>query len=160
MADCPRIWTRDDQEQIQQVPRACLEPGTAGLWGHCADHSAMLPPVFPFMIVNKLRQIKIKFTNYFYPWQLIFSKQTCLIASPTLRLFHHAAPMRVPIFGLKNYCYNVCAAQQEGMLFASVTLEEGKNTTLHLRKWGSYIYLLDSTAKGWFFTGLPVGGQS
>ena len=100
------------------------------------------------MIVNKLRQIKIKLTNYFYPWQLIFSKQTCLIASPTLRLFHHAATMGVPIFGLKNYCYNVCATQQEGMLFASVTLEEGKNTTLHLRKWGSYIYLLDSTAKG------------
>ena len=86
----------------------------------------MLPPAFPFMIINKLKQIKIKFTNYFYPWQLIFSKQTCLIASSTLRLFHHAAPMRVPIFGLKNYYYNVCAAQQEGTPFASLTLEEGK----------------------------------
>ena len=99
----------------------------------------MLPPVFPFMIVNKLKQIKIKFTNYFYPWQLIFSKQTCLIASPTLRLFYHAAPMGVPNSGLKTYCYNVCATQQEGILFASLTLEEGKNTTLHLWKWGSYI---------------------
>ena len=96
----------------------------------------MLPPVSPFRIVNKLSQIQIKFTNYFYPWQLIFSKQTCLIASPTL--FHHAAPMAVPISGLKTYCYTVCAAQQEGMLFASLTLEEGKNTTLHLWKWGSY----------------------
>lgn len=26
----------------------------------------------------------------------------------------------------------------------------------HLWKWGSYIYLLDSTAKGWFITGRPV----
>ena len=85
----------------------------------------MLPPVFSFMIVNKLRQIKIKFTNYFYLSKLIFSKQTCLIASPTLRLFHHAAPLGVPISGLKTYCYTVCAAQQEGMLFASLTLEEG-----------------------------------
>ena len=31
-------------EQIQQVTRARLEPGTVGLWVRCADHSAMLPP--------------------------------------------------------------------------------------------------------------------
>ena len=40
----PRIWTRDDREQIQQVARAGLEPGTAGLRVRRADHSATLPP--------------------------------------------------------------------------------------------------------------------
>ena len=40
----PRIWTRDDRAQIQQVARAGLEPGTAGLWVRRADHSATLPP--------------------------------------------------------------------------------------------------------------------
>ena len=39
-----RIWTRDDWEQIQQVARAGLEPGTAGLQVRPADHSATLPP--------------------------------------------------------------------------------------------------------------------
>ena len=44
----PRIWTRDDQddqEQIQQVARAELKPGAAGLRVRRADHSATLPPV-------------------------------------------------------------------------------------------------------------------
>ena len=27
----PRIWTRDDREQIQQVARPGIKPGTAGL---------------------------------------------------------------------------------------------------------------------------------
>ena len=40
----PRIWTRDDQEQIQQLARAGLEPGTAGLRVRRADNSATLPP--------------------------------------------------------------------------------------------------------------------
>ena len=40
----PRIWTRDDQEQIQQVARAGLEPGTAALRVRRADNSATLPP--------------------------------------------------------------------------------------------------------------------
>ena len=40
----PRIRTRDDREQIQQVARAGLEPGTAGLRVRRADHSARLPP--------------------------------------------------------------------------------------------------------------------
>ena len=40
----PRIWTRDDREQIQQVARAGLEPGTAGLRVRRADNSATLPP--------------------------------------------------------------------------------------------------------------------
>ena len=35
--------TRDDQAQIQQVARAGLEPGTAGLRVQRADHSATLP---------------------------------------------------------------------------------------------------------------------
>ena len=39
-----RIWTRDYREQIQQVARAGLEPGTAGLRVRRADHSATLPP--------------------------------------------------------------------------------------------------------------------
>ena len=39
----PRIWTRDDRAQIQQVARAGLEPGTAGLRVRRADHSATLP---------------------------------------------------------------------------------------------------------------------
>ena len=42
----PRIWTRDDREQIQQVARAGLEPGTAGLRVQPTDHSATLPPYF------------------------------------------------------------------------------------------------------------------
>ena len=37
-----KIWTRDDWEQIQQVARAGLEPGTAGLQVRPADHSATL----------------------------------------------------------------------------------------------------------------------
>ena len=40
----PRIWTREDREQILQVARAWLEPGTAGLRVRRADHSATLPP--------------------------------------------------------------------------------------------------------------------
>ena len=35
-----RIRTREDREQILQVARAGLEPGTAGLRVRCADHSA------------------------------------------------------------------------------------------------------------------------
>ena len=42
----PRILTRDDREQIQQVARAGLEPWTAGLRVRRADHSATLPPYF------------------------------------------------------------------------------------------------------------------
>ena len=42
----PRIWTRDDREQIQQVARAGLERGTTGLRVPRADHSATLPPYF------------------------------------------------------------------------------------------------------------------
>ena len=41
----PRNWTRDDRAQIQQVARAGLEPGTAGLRVRRADHSAALPSV-------------------------------------------------------------------------------------------------------------------
>ena len=41
----PRIWTRDDREQIQQVARAELKPGAARLRVRRADHSATLPPV-------------------------------------------------------------------------------------------------------------------
>ena len=42
----PRIWTRDDGEQIQQVARVGFEPETAGLRVRRADHSraATLPP--------------------------------------------------------------------------------------------------------------------
>ena len=35
---------RDDREQIQQVARAGLEPGTAGLRVRRADHLATVPP--------------------------------------------------------------------------------------------------------------------
>ena len=38
----PRIWTRDDREQIE---RAGLEPGTAGLRVRRVDHPATLPPL-------------------------------------------------------------------------------------------------------------------
>ena len=38
------IWTRDDREKIQQVTRAGLEPGTAGLQVRPSDHSATLSP--------------------------------------------------------------------------------------------------------------------
>ena len=41
----PRTWTRDDREQIQQVARAGLEPGTAELGVWRSDHSATLPPI-------------------------------------------------------------------------------------------------------------------
>ena len=41
----PRIWTRNNWEQIQQVARAGLEPGNAGLQVRCTDHLAMLPPI-------------------------------------------------------------------------------------------------------------------
>ena len=44
----PRISTWDHQEQIQQVARAGLKPGTAGLQVWLADHSATLPP---FMMI-------------------------------------------------------------------------------------------------------------
>ena len=40
----PRIWTQDDREQIKQVARAGIEPGTAGLRVRHADNSATLPP--------------------------------------------------------------------------------------------------------------------
>ena len=40
----PRIWTQDDREQIQQVAKAGIEPGTAGLRVRHADNSATLPP--------------------------------------------------------------------------------------------------------------------
>ena len=39
----PKIWTWDDQEQIQQVARAGLEHGVVWLLVWRADHSAMLP---------------------------------------------------------------------------------------------------------------------
>ena len=35
---------RKDWEQIQQVAREGPNPGIAGLWVQCIDHSAMLPP--------------------------------------------------------------------------------------------------------------------
>ena len=41
----PRIWTLDDQEQIQQAARAELKHGAARLRVRHADHSATLPPV-------------------------------------------------------------------------------------------------------------------
>ena len=39
-----RIWTQDDREQIRQVARAGIEPGTAGSRVRRADNSATLPP--------------------------------------------------------------------------------------------------------------------
>ena len=33
-----------NQEQIQQVAREGIKPGTGGLWVQCIDHSATLPP--------------------------------------------------------------------------------------------------------------------
>ena len=41
----PRIWTWDDQEQIQQAATAGLEPGTIGLRVRRADYSATPPPL-------------------------------------------------------------------------------------------------------------------
>ena len=38
------ICTRDDREELHQVTRAALKPGTAGLRVQHADHSATLPP--------------------------------------------------------------------------------------------------------------------
>ena len=38
----PRIWSRDNREQMHQVTRARLEPGAAGLRVRSADLSAML----------------------------------------------------------------------------------------------------------------------
>ena len=58
------IWTRDDREQIQQVTRCRLEPGTAGLWVQCADHSATLPPVIVFISLGWIH----------------FLKHTCIVA--------------------------------------------------------------------------------
>ena len=49
----PRIWTRDDREQIQKVARAEHEPGTAGLRVQRADHLATLPPFYQTIIVTK-----------------------------------------------------------------------------------------------------------
>ena len=40
-----RIWTWDEQEQIQQLARVGLEHGTTGLQVWRADHSATLPPL-------------------------------------------------------------------------------------------------------------------
>ena len=40
-----RIWTRDDRDQIQQMARAGLELGTAGLRVWRADNSATLPQI-------------------------------------------------------------------------------------------------------------------
>ena len=40
----PRIWTRDDWEQIQLAVRAVLKPGTARLRVWSSDRSATLPP--------------------------------------------------------------------------------------------------------------------
>ena len=37
-------WTRDYQEQIQQVVRAGLEPGISGSQGKRPNHWATLPP--------------------------------------------------------------------------------------------------------------------
>ena len=48
----PRIWTQNNREQIQQVARVGLEPGTAGLWVRRADHSATLPPYFSWILQN------------------------------------------------------------------------------------------------------------
>ena len=39
----PRISTRDNREQLQQVARARLDPGTTGLRVRRADHTATLP---------------------------------------------------------------------------------------------------------------------
>ena len=41
---CLKIWTRDDREHIQQVARAGLKHGTAGLRVQRGDLSATLPP--------------------------------------------------------------------------------------------------------------------
>ena len=40
----PKIWTLDNQEQIQQVARVGLVPGTARLQVRRTDHLATLPP--------------------------------------------------------------------------------------------------------------------
>ena len=47
LQELPRIWTRENREQIQQVTIAGFEPGTTRLRVQRADHSARLsPPVW------------------------------------------------------------------------------------------------------------------
>ena len=53
-----RIRTRDDREQIQQVARARIEPGTAGLRFRRADYSATLPSLTVNDIVSKKQKQK------------------------------------------------------------------------------------------------------
>ena len=51
-----RIRTRDDRKQIQQVARARIEPGTAGLRVRRADYSATLPSLTVNVIVSKTQK--------------------------------------------------------------------------------------------------------
>ena len=48
-----RIRIRDDREQIQQMARARIEPGTAGLRVRRADYSATLPSLTVNVFVSK-----------------------------------------------------------------------------------------------------------
>ena len=52
----PRISTRDDRENIQQVARAVLELGTAGLRVRRADHIDTLRPSFAKAKTDVIKQ--------------------------------------------------------------------------------------------------------
>ena len=52
----PRISTRDDREQIQQVARAGLEPGTAGLRVRSPDHIDTLRSSFAKAKTDVIKQ--------------------------------------------------------------------------------------------------------
>ena len=72
----PRIWTRDNREQIQQVARSGLESRTAGLRARRADHSVML-----FFVVYWLLIIGYVWLS---GWSKIVRKDiTCLSCFPT-----------------------------------------------------------------------------
>ena len=69
----PRIWTQNNQEQIQQVARVGLKPGTTGLWVRRADHMATPPPYpgwlhyFQMKSSFKMESIR-KLSNFNFQW--------------------------------------------------------------------------------------------
>ena len=107
----PRIWTRDNRVQIQQVATAGLEPGTAGLRVRRAEHSATLPPnkMLESMLTS-LGEVTGFQTEYWYNFQ---RPGPCFsVVAMTCRFPKAVYVCRVYIFGLKNYTIKLSVNKQ------------------------------------------------
>ena len=87
-----------DQEQIQQVARAELKPGIAGLRVQRTDHSATLPPPQSFRLVKLLLSYSkhISINDFYLLVVIIVKKLPHSLPSHLVAMFSHSPTPRPP----------------------------------------------------------------